>query len=112
VTVTLLCFVTCGIYALFWKYRTTHELRGATGDDGLNPLTDLVLTLATCGLWGIYTDFRNAQKAHALLAACGVQRESRAVLVLILDLVGLYAITPYFLQEELNAVARARALGA
>lgn len=108
--VTLLCLATCGLYSLFWKYRTTHELRGATGDDKLNPLTDLLLTLVTCGLWGIYTDFRNAQKAHQLLTACGVQRESRAVVCLLLDLVGLYVLVPYLLQEELNAVARARSL--
>lgn len=111
VLITILVLVTCGIYGFVWKFQTTSELREATGDESLNPVTDLLLSLVTCGLWSIYTDYRNAQITYELLSRCGVQRENKAILVLILDLVGLYVISPYLIQEELNAASRARALG-
>jgi hypothetical protein len=108
--VALLCAATCGLYALWWRYLTTHELQRATGDGRLNAFRDLTLSLATCGLWGIYTDYRNARCAHAVLTACGVRRESRAWLVVALGAVGLGLVASYILQRELNAVARARLL--
>jgi len=108
VTVLLLAFVTCSIYLLIWKYKTTEELRIATGDNSINPVLDLVLSIFTCGIWAIYTDYRNAKKAHELFQRYRIQREDRSTLMLILGIFGLAIISPLIMQEEYNALARAQ----
>lgn len=110
VMVGVLAFLTCGVYSLIWKFQTTSELRAATGDDTVSPMTDLFLTIATCGLWGFYTDFRNAQLVADLFRGCGVARESQAWIVLLLDFLGLGAIGTFLLQRELNAASKVRSL--
>jgi hypothetical protein len=110
VMVALLGFVTCGLYMLVWKFQTTGELRAATGDATLSPTTDLLLTVVTCGLWGVYTDYRNARILGDIFRRCGVARDDVAWVVLVLDLLGLYAISPFLLQREINAACSVRAL--
>ena len=39
VTVAVLTILTFGVYAYYWLYRTTEELREETGRDDLNPLS-------------------------------------------------------------------------
>jgi hypothetical protein len=112
VMAAVLAFVTCGIYALIWKFQTTSELRRATGDDTLSPTTDLLVTLASCGLWGIYTDYRNAQLVADLFQGCGVARESQAWAVVVLDFLGLGVVSTFLLQRELNAASKVRSLPA
>jgi hypothetical protein len=102
----LLGLFTCGIYLLVWKYQTTAELQRASGDMTIKPELDLLLTFVTCGLWGIYTDYRNAQKTHELFMAHGLQRPDRSSLVLILSICGLGLIGAFIAQDEYNALSR------
>jgi len=107
ITVLLLSLVTCGVYALIWKYQTTEELRQATGDNSINPALDIVLTVLLCGLWGFYTDYRNAKKLHELAQANGLQRSDQSTIVLVLNLFGLGIASVFILQGEFNALAQA-----
>lgn len=103
----LLAFLTCGISHLIWKWQTTDELRIASGDESLRPGLDLLLMLVTCGFWNVYSDYRNAKKAHDMLKAAGHGRSDQSTIVLLLALCGLYFVSIYILQEEYNALGRA-----
>ena len=105
VTVILLSFVTCGVYYLIWKYKTTEELRAASGDAQLNATTDLLITLV-CFFYAIFTDFRNAKKAYELLRANGSNRTDQSTIVLVCHLMGFGFASIYLIQEDLNALAR------
>jgi hypothetical protein len=109
--VLLLGLFTCGVYHLYWLYKTTEELRNATGDTTLNPGTDLLITLLTCGVWGLFMQFRNAQKIHGAIATRWPQHQDQTQTVMILSLctfvfplTGLAAV--YFVQEDLNVLAK------
>ena len=105
-TVVIFGILTCGIYLLVWGYQTTDELRIATGDETLKPGVDLLLTFVTCGVWWIYTDYRNAKKVWELGNRLGLRRSDQSTMVLLLDFVAML-ITPAILQAEYNEVAKA-----
>jgi len=109
--VVFLTIITCFVYKLFWLYRTTDELRAATGDTALNPGIDVLLTIVTCGLWGVYVEFRNVQKIHAVLVTRYPGRKDQSQTVLILFLASLvvgvtWLVATFIVQEEFNALAR------
>lgn len=104
--VVVLGMLTCGIYTLVWYYQTTEELRIATGDESIKPGLDILLTFVTCGIWWVYTDYRNAKKAYELSQRLGLGRSDQAVIVLVVDLVAAI-VTPALLQAEYNEIAKA-----
>lgn len=106
VTILLLSFVTCGIYYLMWKYQTTEELRQASGDNSINPGMDLALTILLCGIWGIYSDYRNAKKVFEMSQASGQPRSDQSTIVLILGIFGLGIVSSFILQGEYNALGQ------
>jgi hypothetical protein len=56
---------TGGLYGLYWLFRTSEELREALReDDEIRPVFELLLTLATLGLYGFWIMVRNARKVH------------------------------------------------
>jgi len=101
----VLMLVTCGIYAYIWLYKSSDELRLATGDESIKPGVDVLLSLVTCGIWFIYAQYRNAKKCHEVFSAMNVPREDKSTIVLVCAIfVGILA--PYFVQEEQNALGR------
>lgn len=110
--VVLLSIFTCGIYALYWLYKTTEELKNATNDAQLNPALDLVVSILTCGLWGMLVTYRNAQKVHQAILPYSPQHKDQSQPVLILGIASLVAgltwvVAVYLTQEELNMLGRA-----
>ena len=104
--VVVLSFVTCMIYGIIWKYQVTDELRNASGDQSINPMTDLLLSFVTCGIWAMYSDYRNAKKIYEMFQKAGVQRSDQSTIVILLWIFGLSFIGIYILQEEFNALAK------
>jgi hypothetical protein len=103
--VIVLIVVTCGIYGYIWLYKTSDELRVATGDQSINPATDILLSVVTCGIWYVYAMYRNTKKCYEVFRAMNFPREDKSTIVLICALlVGILA--PYFAQEEQNALGR------
>lgn len=103
--------VSCGGYAFYWFYKTSDELRQALSDETIKPGMDLLLLLVTCGLWGIYIQYRNAQKVHAYLVQANPQRKDQSQTILIMNLaqfvVGVTGlIGVYMCQEEYNLLAK------
>ncbi|HMO96684.1 MAG TPA: DUF4234 domain-containing protein, partial [Tepidiformaceae bacterium] len=52
--VVALTFFTFTLYAYYWLYKTTDELKKETGKDELQPLVDVLLAAVTFGLWGVW----------------------------------------------------------
>lgn len=114
--VCVLSFVTCGFYALYWMYKTSSELKEATGDTQINPGLDLVVSLLTCGLWGMFVQYRNTEKVQKTIVQFEPQHKDQSQTVLILGIASFvtgftWLVSVYLVQEELNALARAASRG-
>ena len=111
VVVALLTVFTCGLYALYWQYKTTDELKAVTGKE-LNPGLELLLSLVTCGVFSIYAHYRNAQLVTERMRALKGSHEDKATMVLALDVASLvvgvtWVVAVVILQDELNKLAEA-----
>lgn len=109
VVVALLTLFTCGIYALYWQYKTTEELKAVSRKD-LNPGLELLLTLITCGIFGIYAHYRNAQVVTEQMKALRGAHEDKSMVILALDVASLFVgvtwiVAVVILQDELNKLA-------
>lgn len=110
--VCLLTLFTCGLYGLYWQFKTTEELKLATGKADLNPGLELLLTFITCGLFGIYVHYRNAMTVTERMRALKGVHDDKSTLVLVLDLASLvvgftWIAAVVVLQEEFNKLADA-----
>ncbi len=109
--VLLLSIVTCWVYFYYWVYRTSSELKQATGDPRIDPTLDLVLSVVTCSLWGYYVLYRDAQMLHRTLVGFDPRHQDQTQTVLVLCIVGLFVgvtffVAWYLVQEDLNRLAR------
>ena len=73
----LLTIVTCRVYELIWLFTSTGQIRRITGRPDLNPAIDLVLTLATGGLWGLWVFYRNVEAVDEALVDVGAYSSER-----------------------------------
>lgn len=110
--VAVLSLVTCGFYGLYWQYTTTEELKAVSGRTDFSGLMDVLLGLATCGLWIWYAEYRNAQVVTELMQRRGVAHQDRSQTILLLNLltfvVGMSGLVARMvLQDEYNKVAQA-----
>lgn len=111
VVVIALMLVTCFVYWFYWFYVTTAELKAVSGDEQLNPTTDLFLNIISCGVWGLYAEYRNAKVSHAIFVQRGVAHEDKSNTVLLFNCLAVFIaltwfIGPYLLQEDYNLLAK------
>lgn len=110
VAVVGLSLLTFTVYAYYWLYKTTDELREEMGRDDLLPLVDVLLTVMTFGLWGIWAMYRNAKIVHEELIERGESHADTSAAV------GLFGGLTYFsglawlvaialLQQDYNLLA-------
>lgn len=109
-TVVALSFVTLTVYAYWWLYRTTQELREETGREDLSPVMDVLLTLVTLGFWGIWAGYRNAKIAHEELEVRGVRHTDRSGAVGVLAAMSVFSgwawlVSVALLQDDFNRLA-------
>lgn len=110
--VVALTLVTFGIYAYYWLYKTTDELREKTGREDLHPAVDVLLALITVGLWGIWAGYRNARIVHEELTDRGEEHSDRSLAVAGISALSLvsgwaWVVAMAVLQEDLNRFAEA-----
>lgn len=111
VLVVLLSLVTCTIYAYYWLFVTSRELREVTGRDEPSPWLDLILAVLTAGLWGLYASWRNARIAHEALERAGEDHTDSSTAVLIFNLSTFvwgmgWLVSLFLLQADYNRLAR------
>lgn len=108
--VVALSFLTLTVYAYWWLYRTTSELREETGREDLSPVMDVLLTLVTLGFWGIWAGYRNAKIAHEELEVRGVRHTDRSLAVGIFAGLTIFSgwawlVSLALLQDDFNRLA-------
>jgi Domain of unknown function (DUF4234)/zinc-ribbon domain len=102
--VLILSLLTCGIYAIYWVYQTSSEIRDALGREDISPTLDAVLTLVTCYIWLIYLAYKYPQLLLLLQERAGLPRNDISLVSLILAIVGLTPVSLFMIQSELNNV--------
>jgi hypothetical protein len=112
ITVVVLSLVTFTLYAYYWLYATTDELARETGRTDLSPAADVLLTVCTFGLWGMYATYRNARIVHEELDSAGASRDDKSLVVIAFNVATFFSgwawlVSVAILQEELNALADA-----
>ncbi len=115
--VFLLGLFTFGLYLIYWyskMYGEFKELSGKT-PTGNSYGFDLLLAIVTCGIWGIYVDYKISLLLDEVLTARNLPPQNSAPLVLILDLFfyftgGLtYLATSAIHQDIMNRIYENRA---
>lgn len=99
VTVLILIMATCGIYGLIWFFAVCDDVNKGLGREEFNAVKEIALTIVTCGMWGLWFQWRLAEKVVELQKAWGVEPEMEAVMLFIMNFVYL---GPFFLQKSLN----------
>lgn len=105
----LLSIITCGIYAIYWIYKMTEEMKVASGDESLNGVMAVLLPLVTCNIYGIYWAYKVGKDVPVAKQKVGLPGEDRGVLFLVLELFGLSIVTYALLQCDLNEIAKVNA---
>lgn len=99
--VVLLSFVTCGIYGLYWLYKTSTELKYALRNDN-NPSLDLILIFVTCGIYHIYLLYRNGKQLLTLQRRFNLPENDTSLINLLLGIFGFGIIAFAITQDEMN----------
>ena len=115
--VLVLILLTCGIYYLYFIYKSSQEMDDFLGESDYSPGTEVLLSVLTCGLWNVYWDYRAGKRIARMSASVGLPPTDNALLYLILDLLGVGGfasagiINPLLQQDGLNRVWQAAMTG-
>ena len=107
VVAIVLSLVTCGIYALYWVYKMTEEMKELSGDESLNGVMAVLLPLVTCNIYGLIWSYKVGIAVPAARAKVGQTGEDKSILFLVLEFVGLSIVTFALLQNEINEIVKA-----
>ncbi|MBW5410480.1 DUF4234 domain-containing protein [Brachyspira hampsonii] len=101
----ILSIVTCGIYYLYWIYKTTDEIKNFMGREDINPALELILVLVTCNIYSLYWYYKYGKIVYLeMTAKVGMDNsEDSSVLLVILGLL-VYVVAGAILQDKLNSI--------
>ncbi len=99
VTVLVLVMCTCGIYAIIWLLKVMEELNAGLGREEFAGVKEIVFTVLSCGLWGIWMQWRMCEATVELQKSWGVEPEMDQPILFVTFLV---YVGPFFLQKSLN----------
>ncbi|ASJ21367.1 DUF4234 domain-containing protein [Brachyspira hampsonii] len=101
----ILSIVTCGIYYLYWIYKTTDEIKNFMGREDINSALELILVLVTCNIYSLYWYYKYGKIVYLeMTAKVGMDNsEDSSVLLVILGLL-VYVVAGAILQDKLNSI--------
>lgn len=103
----ILCFVTCGIWAIVWFVQLTDDAKEYSNDSGMQSGgLAFLLTLITCGIYGYYWAYKMGKMIQQGQTNNGMASSDNSILYLILQLFGLGFIGYCIMQSDLNAITR------
>ena len=112
INVMLWGIFTFGLYAVWWAFKYTREIKRALGRADLTPTRDLLLTIVTGGLYGLYAyGWKYPKLIKELQLIVGLPVHDCARQVLLLNLTGLNMVSLFVVQSELNKVWQASLIG-
>ncbi|MGX8850233.1 DUF4234 domain-containing protein [Amedibacillus sp. YH-ame10] len=95
VSMVILSIITCGIMQLVYFYQVMSDINYASKENDTAG-TDLLLTIITCGLWGIYCYWKYSKKLVNLGG------EDNSIINVILAVLGFQIISLVILQSSIN----------
>jgi len=114
--VFILCLVTCGVYLIVWYYKIYGEIEALAGrtPTGGSFVRDLLFTVLTCGLFGIWVDYQMSVIFNELQARYQVANPNDTTTTcLVLDLCAFVTgyitnlIATVIHQDQMNRVLEA-----
>ena len=101
----ILSIVTCGIYYLYWLYKTTDSIKNFIDNQEINPTLELILCLVIpfYQLYWFYKYSRIIYKDMTLKVGMD-NTEDSSVLLLVLSFLGLGIVSAAILQDKLNSI--------
>jgi hypothetical protein len=111
--VLLFCFITCGLYYLYFIYKVSEEIADFQGRADYSPALEVLLTIITCSLWNYYWDYRVGKHVAEMSASVGLFPVDNSWLYIILNLLGagpvagVGMVNVLIQQDTLNRVWRA-----
>ncbi|MDR2736204.1 MAG: DUF4234 domain-containing protein [Gracilibacteraceae bacterium] len=100
----LFSFLTCGIYFFYWIFKTAQGFDGAATQEkvGTTAGITLLLIIVTGGIYGYYCYYKWGRATSEISARYGREDNDRAVLYLILAIVGLSIVNLALIQSDFN----------
>ena len=99
----ILCFVTFGIYYIYWLYKIDQELSEELGNDNM-PVYDILLIIFTLGLYSYYLYYRNGKQINLLEDKYGLQINDNLILYVVLCIFQLDIIVLMMQQQQINTI--------
>lgn len=104
----ILSIITCGIYGIYWFIVMTNDVKTAAEDTKIaSGGMAFFLTLITCGIYGIYWAYKMGELTKIAQEKRGADANTsdRAILYLILEIIGLSIVVFILVQNDLNKLA-------
>ncbi len=113
--VLVLALFTCGFYLVYWYLRMYEEIEQLVGETptGNNFWLDFVLYIVSCGLFGIWVDYKISERLNVLQQQRGMTGATDSTtLAVVLDiaayLTGMFTnyVTSAIQQDQLNKIVQ------
>ena len=103
----LLISLICSPYLLYWLYfLVLNELKAFLGksDAEINPMKELLLTIVTCGIYGIFTMLKLGKWMQEAQQRAGRGNAEDKGVIFLIDMIVFAPALPFLVQTELNKV--------
>ncbi len=102
IMVIVYSMITCNIYGIWWYYTILTELKNFTGDEEINPTTNIIMMLVLPCIWGFLLPYKIGKWIAAAQRVAGLPEEDKSTTYLIMCLLCLNVFALYMIQGELN----------
>lgn len=99
---------TCGIGGLVWFVSLTDDIAFVSEDRSTSGGMALVLTIVTCGIYGIYWNYKMGKLLYQAQIKKGLPATDNSVLYLVLSILGVGVVNYCLMQSELNKFAECK----
>ena len=100
----IFCFITCGIYGIYWFICLTNEVNALSKEGGTSGVLAFIFTLITCGIYGFYWAYKMGEKLDKAKQNRGIPATNGGILYLLLFIFG-GIITYALIQNDINQLA-------
>ncbi len=100
----IFCFITCGIYGIYWFFKLNDEINSLAGEpDATSGIVVFLLGIVTCGIYLWYWLYQMGTRVDRIKQNRGAASESSHILFLVLGICGLSIVDYALMQSEINA---------
>ncbi|WP_300369984.1 DUF4234 domain-containing protein [Brachyspira sp.] len=103
--IVVLIIVTCGIYYIYWIYKTTEEIKNFMEREDINPTLELILSIVTCGLYTFYWIYKYGKMVNTEMPKkVGMESSEDNTILLVILALFISPVTVAIFQDKLNNI--------